>query len=296
MPTNKKAKKKPTIIKFENFAGFEYPKMTDVPDQIFDEFLPKFTGAELKVILYICRKTFGWKKDSDDIALSQLLHGVKTGEGKIVDRGTGLSKPTLLEALRALEKNRLIIRERKNSPEKGNEATNFKLNLKGDNEEDEAEASKKNYTLPGKKSLPRDGKKTSPRSVVKKATTQYNNNNVYNNVNVEEDRAKSEFENPFTTNKYVSGLDLQKTNNKNKSAGEINHLADQILEVCGDSRSTAFYLQIAELCPSNLIHRNLATVKDMKGTNQIKKSPGALFTALIKKDAEENGIDLKLKS
>ena len=152
MPSNKKEKKKQRIINFENFAGFEYPKMTDVPDQIFDEFLPTFSGAELKVILYVCCKTFGWKKDSDDISLSQLLYGVKTGEGRIVDRGTGLSKPALLKALRSLEKNRLIIRERKSSPEKGNEATNFKLNLKGDDEEGGGETSEKNYTPLGKKS------------------------------------------------------------------------------------------------------------------------------------------------
>jgi len=148
MPSNKKEKKKHRRIDFENFAGFEYPKMTDVPDQIFDQFLPAFSGAELKVILYVCRKTFGWKKDNDDISLSQLLYGIKTREAKIVDRGTGLSKPALLKALRSLEKNRLIIRERKSSPEKGNEATNFKLNLKGDNEGGGREKSEKNNTPP----------------------------------------------------------------------------------------------------------------------------------------------------
>ncbi len=39
------------------------------------------------------RRTFGFKKDSDHIALSQLLNGIATRDGRILDRGVGLSNP-----------------------------------------------------------------------------------------------------------------------------------------------------------------------------------------------------------
>lgn len=54
------------------FSGFVFPTTTPVPDQLFDELLPRLSGAELKVLMYIIRRTFGFKKQSDDISLAQL--------------------------------------------------------------------------------------------------------------------------------------------------------------------------------------------------------------------------------
>ena len=75
-----------------HFQGFRSPRYTQVPDEVFDEFMPHLSGAELKVLLYIIRRTFGFKKESDNISLQQLLHGITTAEGTVLDRGTGLSK------------------------------------------------------------------------------------------------------------------------------------------------------------------------------------------------------------
>lgn len=44
------------------FFGFKSPNYTTVPDELFDILLPRLSGAELKVLLYIVRRTFGWKK------------------------------------------------------------------------------------------------------------------------------------------------------------------------------------------------------------------------------------------
>ena len=44
------------------FSGFVCPTTTPVPDQLFDELLHRLSGAELKVLLYIVRRTFGFKK------------------------------------------------------------------------------------------------------------------------------------------------------------------------------------------------------------------------------------------
>lgn len=111
------------------FLGFQSPNYTMVPDELFDELMVELSGAELKVLLYIIRRTFGFKKDSDNISLSQLLNGIETREGLTLDRGTGLSKKTLLEALRSLEEQNIIATQRRQSPEKGNEPTAYRLNL-----------------------------------------------------------------------------------------------------------------------------------------------------------------------
>ena len=86
----------------KHFKGYSKPNYTPVPDELFDEQLPDLSGAELKVLLYIIRWTFGFKKESDNISLNQLLHGITTKENVVLDRGTGLSKKTLLETLKNL--------------------------------------------------------------------------------------------------------------------------------------------------------------------------------------------------
>ncbi len=111
------------------FPGFQSPNYTAVPDELFDELLPELSGAELKVLLYIIRRTFGFKKDSDDISLAQMLNGVQTRDGRVLDRGVGLSKKTLLQALQSLKDQNIIVTTRQYSVEKGNEPTTYALNI-----------------------------------------------------------------------------------------------------------------------------------------------------------------------
>jgi phage replication O-like protein O len=111
------------------YKGYSSPNYTPVPDELFDEQLPDLSGSELKVLLYIIRRTFGFKKDSDNISLNQLLHGITTKEGEVLDRRTGLTKKTLLEAIKSLVEKNLIITERRRSKEKGDEPTTYRLNL-----------------------------------------------------------------------------------------------------------------------------------------------------------------------
>ena len=112
-----------------SFPGYSSPNYTMVPDELFDEQLPYLSGAELKVLLYIIRRTFGFKKNSDDISLNQLLNGITTKSGQQLDLGTGLSRSTLVAALKSLVDKNLLIAESRSSPQKGNEATNYRLNL-----------------------------------------------------------------------------------------------------------------------------------------------------------------------
>lgn len=67
------------------------PNFTQIPNVVFDYWMPRLKPTEGYVLLILCRKIFGWHKTSDSISANQL---VKT---------TGLSKPTVIAALKELE-------------------------------------------------------------------------------------------------------------------------------------------------------------------------------------------------
>jgi len=111
------------------FTGFVCPTTTPVPDQLFDILLPVLKEAELKVLLYIIRRTFGFKKNSDAISLNQISNGIKTKGGKILDYGTGLDRRSVMRACKGLlEKN--IIKLKKGVNEDGvNQINIYSLNI-----------------------------------------------------------------------------------------------------------------------------------------------------------------------
>src|SRR5215210_205141 len=91
------------------FKGFRLPTTTAIPDEIFDELMAELSGAELKVLLYICRRTFGFKKEKDKISLNQIANGIVTRDGRVLDKGTGLSKRHVQRALKTLELKRAVV-------------------------------------------------------------------------------------------------------------------------------------------------------------------------------------------
>jgi len=112
------------------FEGFVFPTTTPVPDQVFDELVYHLSGAELKVLLYIIRRTFGFKKISDNISLNQLVNGITKKDGTVLDRGTGLNKDTVINGVKQLEQKGIILATRRTSQEKGHEPTTYSLNLR----------------------------------------------------------------------------------------------------------------------------------------------------------------------
>jgi hypothetical protein len=134
---------------FDRFRGFTYPTTTPVPDLLFDHVMQELNEGELKVLLYIIRRTFGFKKQSDDISLAQMVEGIVTKEGKVLDRGTGLSKKTIMAALRSLKDKNLIEATRNRDEEKGNLPTSYRLKM--------------DVSL-GEESTPRGGEEFTPRA------------------------------------------------------------------------------------------------------------------------------------
>ncbi len=119
---------KPAVNKLK-FRGFISPRYTQVPDELFDELMSHLSGAELKVLLYIIRRTFGFKKDVDNISLSQICSGITKREGEVLDKGTGLSQQSVITALKNLVAIKAIVAVRRESKERGYEATTYSLNL-----------------------------------------------------------------------------------------------------------------------------------------------------------------------
>lgn len=109
------------------FPGFTPPYYTQVPDEVFDVLLPDLTGAELKVLLYIIRRTFGFKKDHDDIGLDQLTHGITRHDGTPLDRGTGLTRETVITATRGLVAKGVILADRRTTPAGKDLPTTYRL-------------------------------------------------------------------------------------------------------------------------------------------------------------------------
>lgn len=82
----------------KDLGGVLVPSAFQVPNEVVDEgWLKELGGAEVKVLLYIIRKTFGFNKiGGDRIPLSQII------------AGTGLSRQSAVSAIQVLEGCRLI--------------------------------------------------------------------------------------------------------------------------------------------------------------------------------------------
>jgi len=82
------------------FQGFTEPNTTQSPNQFYDFVMPDIDNlAELKCILYVIRRTYGFLKFVDRIAYSQFEKGIITKDGKQLDKGIGMSGPSVMAGL-----------------------------------------------------------------------------------------------------------------------------------------------------------------------------------------------------
>lgn len=90
------------------YEGFATPNGTFVPDDLFDVLAPRLTEAELRVLLYIIRRTFGFGKNADAISLRQLTDGITARDGRILDLGTGMSRKGVIGGIKGLQQKGII--------------------------------------------------------------------------------------------------------------------------------------------------------------------------------------------
>jgi hypothetical protein len=101
---------------------------TATPDWLFDEVAPDLAKAPLKVLLYIVRRTCGFRKLADAISLTQFQHGIITRDGRQFDKGCGVTNRTaLLRALDDLEARGLIAHQDAIHADGGNATTIYYL-------------------------------------------------------------------------------------------------------------------------------------------------------------------------
>jgi phage replication O-like protein O len=105
------------------------PNSTQIPDVILDQWMADLSGAELKVVLYVARRTFGFGKESDNISLNQIASGIKKRDGTILDRGTGLSVSSVARAVKTLEEQKILIRQLNINDKNEHDENTYSLNL-----------------------------------------------------------------------------------------------------------------------------------------------------------------------
>ena len=115
-----------------HFPGFSLPTTTPVPDELFDELLSQLTGGELKALLYIIRRTFGFKKAADAISFNQFQRGIITRDGRQLDRGCGVKdRTTLSKSLTHLEEMGIVVCTKGQDERGENETTTYALRFNG---------------------------------------------------------------------------------------------------------------------------------------------------------------------
>ena len=78
----------------------------------------------------------------------------------------------------------------------------------------------------------------------------------------------------------------EETNNKQKA------LVMDMIEALGDMRSEKFYLKVARVVSDELIYKCLSLVKEVTETSSVKKSRGAIFVDILKKECQQRNLKL----
>ncbi|MCB0486092.1 MAG: replication protein [Flavobacteriaceae bacterium] len=206
--------------------GFYAPNTTPIPDDVFDKLLAVLSGAELKVLLYICRRTFGFKKQKDSISLNQMVNGIKKKNGEVLDAGTGLGKASVARAAKSLEEMGAIVRIQNRSTKKGDEPTTYSLNVLPVSQ---------NETPPGTILRHPRVSKSNPQETVLQET-------VYKTVNGDDSIFKK-----------LPTID--------QSQDKTEYVANHIMEELKDAHSERFYKLIAARIPEDIIRKAISEIK-----------------------------------
>jgi len=75
----------------------------------------------------------------------------------------------------------------------------------------------------------------------------------------------------------------------------VDIVAHELADELRDFKSLNFYQLIASRCPTSMVYEILAQVKEAQEMGIVRTTPARLFTAAIKKAAQEAGIDLESK-
>ena len=245
------------------FEGFSNPNYTNVPDEFFDEVAPKLKEGELRVLLYIIRRTFGFKKDEDNISISQMVNGiVRKKDGSRLDKGTGLKKTAVCAAINGLQDKGLIVKEKCFDRRYGAIASAYRLNIKRrintpvpPSEQGTGDPSPSRRT---------GGIRSGGEGLSVQANTQHTVSKIQLNTNVN------------ASNKNKKRSPLHELKDAQTDPNHIKLIAEDILDMLGDIQSKRFYLLVARKIPEETIRAILSELK-----NSRVRSKARLFTRKI---------------
>ena len=116
------------------FDGFSNPNFTQVPNEFLDVLAPHLSEAELRVGLYILRRTWGFGKDADTISFGQMIEGIRRqkpdGTWEILDHGTGLSRKGVWSGVNGLQSKGIIDVEKRKTPDGNNEINIYRPRMR----------------------------------------------------------------------------------------------------------------------------------------------------------------------
>lgn len=92
------------------------PNSFQHPNIYVDKYMPFLTDKELRVLIYMMRRIFGFHKRQDHISLSQITDGIFNAQGERLDYGAGLSRPAAVKAISGLAQYRIIEEVAENDP------------------------------------------------------------------------------------------------------------------------------------------------------------------------------------
>jgi hypothetical protein len=259
------------------FGGFSNPNFTPVPDEFFDELIPSLTSAEMRVLLYIIRRTFGFKKQMDAISLSQMVYGIVRKDGTRLDAGTGLKKAAVCRALASLEAWGVIIRTKQYASTGGAIATSYQLNMRPAPVAQPAGDPPVYVERQGTPCLRSEtgGVYAARQPLSTQRDTQYTvtNRQLDKNVNVSKKGSKS-------ANRLYELPDAQ------EDEAHVGLIADDVLAALGDQQSAAFYHLVARKVPEEVIRTTLSTLKESRA-----RSPAKVFTREMLRYAKDRAAD-----
>jgi len=94
------------------------PNYTQVPNIIFDYWMKVLSSSEFVILLFICRKTFGWHETKETLSL------------KFISSQTGISKTVVIKCLCKLIEHGLIFKIMSTCPIYGNQANEYGIDVK----------------------------------------------------------------------------------------------------------------------------------------------------------------------
>lgn len=249
------------------------PNTTQIPNVIFDYWMDKLTPAEFKVLLCICRKTFGWHKDVDRISIRQ------------IEKMTGLGKSGIIKCTEHLIQIGLVTKHKFKDEFDGSDAPNqYEINVFIPDEIDpkniggsplSGQGEVHSVDTPRVHSVDTQKKDITKERLTKERDTSATSDNIYKDsltLSLSPSPSKTKIEKP-TLEPFGSHVKLTLEQYKEfcklKSKAQIDELIEEINDYCAASRPKG-YLDYAAAIRQWLKRKSRdaqSTQTSMKGQN-----------------------------